>query len=83
MKVQELFEASGREKAAVKMGKSQGDSGKPAFSKAQVEKSFGSDVWDAYIVAYNDAKKAYQAKDDHDAWKEKIAAKRQGRNYHE
>lgn len=84
MKIQELLEGlSGQQKAAEKMGKSQGDAGKPMMTKVQVEKSFGTGMWQIYSDAYEEGKNRYKSKDDHDAWKEKTAAKRQGRNFHE
>ena len=84
MKVSELFEAnSGAEKAAAKLGKAGGEAGKPMLSKVQVGKTFGPDMWKIYSDAYNEAKNAYQSREDALAYKEKMADKRQGRNYHE
>jgi len=81
-KLQMLAEG-GADKAAAKLGKSTGASGKPAMSKASVEKSFGSGSYDAYMNAYKEAKAEYDRKEEGDAWREKDGARRQGRNYHE
>lgn len=82
--IQSIDEAlGGREKAAFKLGKTAGDAGKPSLTKAAVNKSFGDGAWEAYNDGYLEGKNRYQSKEDHDAWKEKDAARRQGRNYHE
>lgn len=73
----------GADRAAIKLAKVAGKDGKPALSKATVEKSFGPGVYDAYMSAYKEAKADHDSKDDGDAWREKTSAKRQGRHYHE
>lgn len=82
--IQQLNEAlKGAERAAFKLGKLAGDAGKPSMTKATVEKSHGAGTWEAYQAGYKEGKDRYKAKDDHEAWQEKNAARRQGRNYHE
>jgi hypothetical protein len=94
MKVQELFEAEdkkfvsglkGQAKAAYKLGKVGGTSGKPALSKSAFSKSFGDgeEIWGIYSKGYVEGKSIWQAKDDHEAWQEKRAASLSGRKYHE
>lgn len=73
----------GADKAAIKLAKIAGKQGKPALSKAAITKSFGDGVYDAYMKAYKEAKAEYDRGEEGDAWREKTAAKRQGRHYHE
>jgi len=54
------------------------DDGKNSRPKKKAEKSFGSYAKD-YYKGYDDGKAA----EEHEAWKEKTAAKRTGRDYHE
>ena len=70
----EVIEESGAKKA-YDMGLDDGKSSRP---KKDAEKSFGPYAKD-YYKGYDDGKSA----DDAEAWKEKTAAKRKGRMYHE
>jgi len=83
--IQELMSLNeGAEKAAAKLGKSTGAKGHAPLSKAALMKSYGSeDAVKAYMDAYKEAKVEYDRKEEGDAWREKDAARRQGRNYHE
>jgi len=74
LKKKEVVEEGGAQKA-YKMGLDDGFNSRP---KKKAEDSFGPFA-DDYYKGYEDGKAA----EDHDAWKEKTAAKRQGRDYHE
>jgi len=73
-KPNEVIEESGAKKA-YSMGL---DDGKNSRPKKKAEKSFG-DYANEYYKGYEDGKAA----EEHEAWKEKTAAKRTGRDYHE
>jgi len=80
---QDLNEAGGADRAAIKLAKSAGSKGHPALSKAQIEKSFGKDSVKPYMDAYKEARDIFDNKDAGEAWREKNAARREGRKYHE
>jgi hypothetical protein len=79
---------TGANRAAYKLGKAAALKNKPKLSVETLRSSFGSDdaVLKSYSTGYADGKLEKQREEDseaHEAWKEKVAARREGRHYHE
>lgn len=85
MKVNDILKGlKGAEKAAFKLGREAGKNGKVALDKTKVLRSFGSEeAAKQYYAGFQQGKDERQAADDHEAWLEKVHARREGRHYHE